>query len=91
MATVISRIYRLILEVTLKWRHASISDRISGSEIAVKPTITYVNSFVDPLIRIVEKWNFGAYFREIDPRLINMAAALGRLIPNRSQTQLTVA
>lgn len=87
-ATVVSRIRRLGLEVALNkceaicfhGSHAALppnlSLKVGGTEIVIGRTIRYLGLILD------SRWNFGAHFRALVPRLLKTSAALSRLMPN---------
>ena len=49
---------------------------IQGVEVTVKAQMKYLGLMLDG------RWNFGAHFTQLAPKVINAAAALGRLLPN---------
>nr|XP_026497699.1 uncharacterized protein LOC113401845 [Vanessa tameamea] len=54
-----------------------------GASITVQVTVIKVQAQMKYLGLILDgRWSFGQYFVQLGPRLINAAAALGRLLPN---------
>jgi hypothetical protein len=49
---------------------------VGGEEVQVKANIKYLGLILD------RKWEFGEHFKQLAPRLVGAAAALGRLLPN---------
>jgi hypothetical protein len=49
---------------------------VGGEAVQVKAHIKYLGLILD------RKWDFGEHFRQLAPRLVGTASALGRLLPN---------
>jgi hypothetical protein len=50
--------------------------RVSGEMVQVRPHIKYLGLILD------RRWKFGEHFRQLAPRVVGAASALGRLLPN---------
>jgi hypothetical protein len=59
------------------WRPpADAALRVSGEMVQVRPHIKYLGLILD------RRWNFREHFRQLAPRIVGAASALGRLLPN---------
>ncbi|KAL0861734.1 hypothetical protein ABMA27_009210 [Loxostege sticticalis] len=88
VATIVSRIRELGLEVALEKsealcfhgpQRAPPTDShivVGGTRIEVGKTLKYLGLNLDP------RWNFGAHFIKLAPKLLKTAGALSRLMPN---------
>ncbi|XP_037871048.2 retrovirus-related Pol polyprotein from type-1 retrotransposable element R1 [Bombyx mori] len=88
VSTVVSRIRRLGLEVALRKSEAvcfhpvrrgpppGANLIVGGVSIAVQPKLKYLGLVLD------SRWRFDHHFGELVPKLLGMAGALARLLPN---------